>query len=166
MGFTQHHRAVLTGPGVKQGAWEEEELQVRSCFPAAQQNTADTSGSGSILKSQLGPILEKILGADSSLLCGWDLMGGTAAMIQSVPKLCSFSTIGWFCRWLCIRHPLFQEPNVFYCQGEASLSHLMRSLTLAEHRVQSLYIQRNLGISHPGFLDWWCRISPGLAMPQ
>lgn len=37
---------------LKRGAWEAENLKVRSCPPAAQQNIADTSGSGSILKSQ------------------------------------------------------------------------------------------------------------------
>lgn len=52
---------------LKRDAWETGRLKVGSCSPAAQQNIADTSGSGSILKSQLGPILEKLLGTDASL---------------------------------------------------------------------------------------------------
>lgn len=96
---------------------------------AAKQNVADTSGSGSILKWQLGPILGKLLATDSSLLCGWDIMAGTAAIIQRAPVLYSSSAVGLFSGWLCIRYPLFQEPNAFYCQGEASLSYLMRSLS-------------------------------------
>lgn len=104
---------------------------------AAKQNIADSSGSGSILKWQLGPILEKLLGTDSSLLCGWDIMAGTAAIIQRAPVLYSSSAVGLFSGWLCIRYPLFQEPNAFYCQGEASLSYLMRSLSPRSCTAQS-----------------------------
>lgn len=49
------------------GSWRAEG---RICSPAAPQDRADTSGSGSVLKSQLGPILVTILVIGASLFCG------------------------------------------------------------------------------------------------
>lgn len=80
----------------KRGTWEAEKLKVRSCFPAAQQNIADTGVSGSILKSQLGSILEKLLGTDASLFCGWDITAGKAVVIQRAPEFYSSPAVGLF----------------------------------------------------------------------